>query len=119
MVIKLWGRPRLQAVKKALKEREDALLTHYSIGQDLEKKKSMIAALQEQEQKTFGVDKNKTRKVGWGPAQRRERKGKEGSGMKPWVTYHSRDSQVHAPCSSMITPEPCGPDLGVILAFSF
>eukprot|EP00884_Botryococcus_braunii_P021551 jgi/Botrbrau1/807/Bobra.0352s0004.1 len=53
----------IPAIKKGLKEREDALLTHYSIGQDLEKKKSMIAALQEQEQKTFGGDKNKTRKV--------------------------------------------------------
>ncbi len=54
----------VQAVKKGLKEREDALLTHYSIGQDLEKKRAAIGALQEQEQKTFGGDKAKTRKVG-------------------------------------------------------
>lgn len=58
-----WGIGVVQAVKKGLKEREDALLTHYSISQDLEKKKSTIAALQEQEQKTFGGDKSKTRKV--------------------------------------------------------
>lgn len=53
----------LQAIGKALKEREAALLTLQAIEDERERKKKASAGLQEDGQRTFGGDKKKSAKA--------------------------------------------------------
>jgi hypothetical protein len=54
---------RAQAVCKALREREAALLTVQALEAELEKKARGVAALEEEGRAVFGGDKGKTRRV--------------------------------------------------------
>ena len=54
---------RAQAVCKALREREAALLTVQALEEELEKKRRGMAALEEEGRAVFGGDKGKTRRV--------------------------------------------------------
>jgi len=56
-------RARAQAVCKALREREAALLTVQALEAELEKKARGVAALEEEGRAVFGGDKGKTRRV--------------------------------------------------------
>ena len=52
-----------QAICKALREREAALLTVQALKEELEKKRRGVAALEEDGRAVFGGDKGKTRRA--------------------------------------------------------
>lgn len=54
---------RAQAICKALREREAALLTVQALEEELEKKRRGVAALEEEGRAVFGGDKGKTRRA--------------------------------------------------------
>ena len=62
-VVPIEGRGARQAICKALREREAALLTVQALEEELEKKRRGVAALEEEGRAVFGGDKSKTRRV--------------------------------------------------------